>query len=151
MAADDGTAAEDAGTTAAEAAAELGRTLDGVRRTARGIASDLGEGLEDAVVEGKRLETVMAGIATRLSGRFLDAALAPLERIVAQGIGAVAGTAAGVAAGGGGLPTAAPASPQAPVSVTFNVTTPDVEGFRRSEARTTAMLARAVGRGRRGL
>lgn len=47
----------------------------------------------------------------------------------------------GVAAGG-----AAPA-----VHVTFNVTTPDVAGFARSEAQVTAMLARAVGRGRRGL
>ncbi|WP_237155551.1 phage tail tape measure protein [Oryzibacter oryziterrae] len=45
----------------------------------------------------------------------------------------------GVKSGGGG------------VSVTFNVTTPGVEGFRQSEAQITAMLARAVGRGRRGL
>lgn len=38
-----------------------------------------------------------------------------------------------------------------PVSVTVNVTTADAESFRRSEAQVTAMLARAVGRGRRGL
>ena len=38
-----------------------------------------------------------------------------------------------------------------PMVVTVNVTTPDVEGFRKSEAQVTAMLARAVGRGRRGL
>ncbi len=42
--------------------------------------------------------------------------------------------------GGGGQP-----------HVTINVTTPDAESFRRSEAQMTAMLARAVGRGRRGL
>ncbi|MDP2121742.1 MAG: phage tail tape measure protein [Hoeflea sp.] len=47
----------------------------------------------------------------------------------------------GVAAGGSG---------QA-VHVTFNVTTPDVAGFAKSEAQVSAMLARAVGRGRRGL
>lgn len=47
----------------------------------------------------------------------------------------------GVAAAGGG----------GPVNVTFNVSTPDVEGFRRSEAQIKAVLARAVGRGRRGL
>ena len=46
----------------------------------------------------------------------------------------------GVAAGGG----------QA-VNVTFNVTTPDAPSFSKSEAQITAMLARAVGRGRRGL
>lgn len=37
------------------------------------------------------------------------------------------------------------------VSVTVNIATPDVEGFRRSEAQVSAALARAVGRGRRGL
>lgn len=37
------------------------------------------------------------------------------------------------------------------VNVTFNVSTPDARSFRRSEAQMTAMLARAVGRGRRGL
>lgn len=35
--------------------------------------------------------------------------------------------------------------------VTLNVTTTDAESFRRSEAQLTSMLARAVGRGRRGL
>lgn len=47
----------------------------------------------------------------------------------------------GVAAGGGG---------QA-VQVTFNVTTPDAASFAKSETQLTTMLARAVGRGRRGL
>ncbi len=37
------------------------------------------------------------------------------------------------------------------VHVTFNVTSPDAASFRKSEAQVTAMLARAVGRGRRGL
>jgi phage-related minor tail protein len=37
------------------------------------------------------------------------------------------------------------------VQVTFNVTTPDAQSFSKSEAQVTAMLARAVGRGRRGL
>lgn len=39
----------------------------------------------------------------------------------------------------------------APVSLVVNISTPDVEGFRRSEAQVAAALARAVGRGRRGL
>jgi phage-related minor tail protein len=38
-----------------------------------------------------------------------------------------------------------------PVSITFNVTAHDAASFARSEAQITAMLARAVGRGRRGL
>lgn len=35
--------------------------------------------------------------------------------------------------------------------VTVNITTPDIDGFRRSEAQVSAALARAVARGRRGL
>lgn len=37
------------------------------------------------------------------------------------------------------------------VSVTLNISTPDAESFRRSQGQVSAMLARAVGRGRRGL
>ena len=47
----------------------------------------------------------------------------------------------GVRGGGGGRP----------VSVTVNVTTPDAESFRRSEAQVSAALARAVARGQRGM
>lgn len=36
-------------------------------------------------------------------------------------------------------------------NITVNVSTPDAQSFRRSEAQVTAMLARAVGRGQRGL
>jgi phage-related minor tail protein len=39
----------------------------------------------------------------------------------------------------------------APIAVTVNVTTPDADSFRRSEAQVSAALARAVARGRRGL
>jgi phage-related minor tail protein len=37
------------------------------------------------------------------------------------------------------------------VNVTFNVTTPDAQSFRRAEAEISAMLARAVARGQRGM
>lgn len=37
------------------------------------------------------------------------------------------------------------------VTVTFNVTTPDAESFRRSETQLAALLARTVGRGHRNL
>jgi len=47
----------------------------------------------------------------------------------------------GVAAGGQGTS----------VNVTFNVSTPDVASFRKSEAQITGMLARAVSRGARTL
>ncbi|TKT81233.1 phage tail tape measure protein [Aquamicrobium sp. LC103] len=45
----------------------------------------------------------------------------------------------GVATGGGA----------APVNIVFNVTTPDAQSFRKSEAQVTGMLARAVSRGSR--
>ena len=37
------------------------------------------------------------------------------------------------------------------MNVTFNVTTPDAESFRRSETQVAAMLTRAVGLGQRNL
>src|SRR5262245_60925312 len=37
------------------------------------------------------------------------------------------------------------------VNVTFNISTPDIEGFRRSETQLAALLTRAVGRGQRNL
>ncbi len=43
------------------------------------------------------------------------------------------------------------ASSHAGLSVTFNVTTPDADSFRRSETQLSAMLARAVGNGQRNL
>jgi hypothetical protein len=208
-------------------AAELARTLDGVRRTARGIAGDLGTGLASAVVYGERLDAVLARAAERLTARLLDRALAPLEGIIAGSLSGLAGAAAGTvapiaAAGGGGGAdgrgggltgtagrveaargdgsaggVADPAGPigagrgggsaggvadiaggagvgrgggstggvagfaggagaaggtgERAVQVILNITTPDVDGFRRSEAQVSAMLARAVGRGRRGM
>jgi phage-related minor tail protein len=39
----------------------------------------------------------------------------------------------------------------APIVVNFNLSTPDAASFAKSEAQVTAMMARAVARGRRGL
>ncbi|TXM67523.1 phage tail tape measure protein [Methylobacterium sp. WL69] len=50
----------------------------------------------------------------------------------------------------GRLGVAAGAEARGP-SVTVHITTPDIAGFRRSEAQVAAGLARAVARGRRGL
>ena len=48
----------------------------------------------------------------------------------------------GVRSGGGG---------GRPMSVTVNVSTPDADSFRRSEAQVSAALSRAVARGQRGM
>ncbi|GEP06018.1 phage tail tape measure protein [Methylobacterium oxalidis] len=52
--------------------------------------------------------------------------------------------------GDGRLGVAAGAAAR-PVAITVNIATPDVAGFRRSEAQVAAQLARAVARGRRAL
>lgn len=76
----------------------------------------------------------MAG-GTGLMGEAGPEAILPLARGADGRLGVRTGSS------GGGSGTA----------VTFNISTPDTDGFRRSEARLTAMVARAVGRGRRGL
>ena len=40
---------------------------------------------------------------------------------------------------------------QSPAQIVFNVSTPDAQSFKKSEAQISAMLARTVGRGRRSL
>ena len=51
----------------------------------------------------------------------------------------------------GRLGVAASGASARPITVAVNVTTPDADSFRRSEAQVSAALARAVARGRRGL
>jgi phage-related minor tail protein len=51
----------------------------------------------------------------------------------------------------GALGVASSSNNGSPVSISFNINSPDVEGFKRSETQISAMLARAVQRGQRGL
>ena len=51
----------------------------------------------------------------------------------------------------GRLGVSAPAGGTQPVSVVMNITTPDARSFSKSETQIATRLARAVGRGRRGL
>jgi phage-related minor tail protein len=75
----------------------------------------------------------LAGGRTGLAGERGAEAIMPLARGPDGRLG--------VAASGAG----------AGVNVTFNVTTPDAESFRRSEAQVAAMVARAVALGQRNL
>ncbi|MEW5421387.1 phage tail tape measure protein [Amorphus sp. 3PC139-8] len=178
------------GNAALEASAAL-------ERSAERFSATVVRGLKDAVVEGKRLDTVLAQAARSLSSSVLKSALSGLGQQLVGQLGGVGGevlsagaASAAHAAGnlmpfaeGGviGTPTRFPlvdgrtglageAGPEAilplsrgpdgrlgvaaggggAVQVTFNITTQDADSFRRSEAQVTAMLARAVGRGRRG-
>jgi phage-related minor tail protein len=188
---------------------DLGEDLAGATDPLRDALLDL-EGLADgfgramttafkrSVVDGKRLEDVLKSLALSMSGKALDAALAPIAKglggfveslfgglIGAQGFsrgGAFGPMVTPFAQGGvvatpsyfpmhGGLGLMGEAGPEAilPLArgpdgklgvragggggtrVVFNVTTRDAESFRRAEAELTAMLARAVARGHRGL
>ena len=75
----------------------------------------------------------MAGGATGLMGEQGAEAIMPLARGPDGRLGVQAG-----GTGGG-------------VAVTFNVSTPDADSFRRTETQIGAMLARAVGQGQRNL
>jgi phage-related minor tail protein len=75
----------------------------------------------------------LPGGATGLAGEAGPEAIVPLAR------GADGALGIAMHGGRGGPP------------IVINIATPDVESFRRSEAQLTATLARAVGRGRRGI
>jgi phage-related minor tail protein len=86
------------------------------------------------IVSSPTLFPMSGGSSLGLMGEAGSEAILPLTR----GSDGRLGVAAGAPNGAGSA-----------MNITFNVSTPDVEGFARSEAQMTAMLARAVGRGRR--
>jgi len=146
----------------------------------------------DAVVGGKDFDSVLRGLALRIAGIALDAAMKPMSNLIG-GLFSAFGLADGGVVGGGrvkafanggvvGGPTLFPlarglglmgeagAEAVLPLArgsdgalgvrtsggasqtvVHFNVSTPDAASFVKSEAQLSAMLARVVARGRRGL
>jgi phage-related minor tail protein len=171
----------------------LAASLGDLTRLSQSFGSALSGAFKGAVVQGKALDDVLRGIASRIATSALDRAFTALGQSLVANLGQAMGFATGgVIASGRVVPFASggvvaspsyfplaggrtglmgEAGPEAilplargqdgrlgvragsgqAVNVTFNVTTPDVEGFRRSEGQLQTMLARAVGRGRRGL
>ena len=181
---------------------QLTKSMTGLNSLSTTFGKSITDAFKGAVVQGKQFDTVLRGLATNLSDRTLNAALAPISNAIGSGINqTVTGVlssifglrSGGVVSGGriqpfadGGIvssPSYFPlqgggtgvvgeagaeavmplrrgadgrlgvtaSSGQTPLNVTFNVSSPDAAGFARSEAQLTSMLARAVGRGRRGL
>ncbi len=141
-------------------------------RLSRSFGASLGAALESGVVRGNALGDVLRTLGLRLSAIALQSALKPVETAFGSifssltrgafgGLGSpLSGAGLGTPGtlGGGLMPIAsaassdrAPAAAPKPAPVTVNISTPDADSFRRSEAQVTASLARAVARGRRGL
>ncbi|GIL03334.1 MAG: hypothetical protein BroJett030_32330 [Alphaproteobacteria bacterium] len=96
-----------------------------------------------AVLSGRDLDDTLRSVALRFADLALGRALAPIES-------AIGGLLSGAFAGHSGATPAVGAAP-APANIVFNVTTPDVAGFAKSQAQVSAMLARAVRHGQRAL
>lgn len=97
-----------------------------------------------AVISGRDLDDTLRDIALRFADLALGQALAPIENALSA---LVAGAFSGLAQAASGADTAAAALP----SIVFNVTSPDVSGFAKSQNQISALLARAVSRGQRSL
>jgi hypothetical protein len=146
--------------------ASAAEPLEASLRELEGLADSFGRAMttafRQAVVDGKKLEDVLRSLALSLAGRALSAALAPIGHGIGGAIGDFFGAAGGpglaagaASRGGGGAGFSDARGPAtragAAINVTFNVTSPDAQSFRRAEVELTAMLARTVARGRRGM
>jgi len=181
-----------------ELAAALKEVLTDLEGRSRSFGSVLTGALRSAASGSRSLEDVLRTVGTRLADIALSVGMKPLEGLIGQAVGGLAGQLGSIFAfadggvpgrvtafadggvvaeptyfamgGGRGLMGEAgaeailplkrgsdgalgvamqgrPAAPQ----VVFNVTTPDAASFRKSEGQLSAMLARTVGRGQRGL
>jgi phage-related minor tail protein len=121
-----------------------------------------------AIVDGRKLSDVLRGLALTFANRALDAALKPLGQLFPFADGGVVNSPV-LFPFQGGTGLAGEAGPEAilplargsdgklgvrggsGMSVTVNIATPDVEGFRQSQSQVAAMLVRAIERGQRNL
>ncbi|GAA0784142.1 phage tail tape measure protein [Roseibium denhamense] len=157
------------------------RQMDGLNKSAEAFSRTLAGGLKAAVLDGKSLESVFKRIALSASSRLIDQALAPLSNLAGQALSGILPFAKGGVVSspalfglqdGIGLMGEAGAEAIMPLArgadgrlgvrtgqngngagppVQITVVTRDAESFARSETQVSAMVARAVGRGRRGL
>jgi hypothetical protein len=134
---------------------------------ARAAGQSIAAALSAGQVEGRKLDDVLRGVGLRLSDMALQTAGRTLGGLflstLSQGLTSVLSAGAeGAAAGGASLASALGSAASSGTSgdrpqgaarafnVVMNVSTPDANSFRQSEAQVSAALARAVQRGDRG-
>lgn len=140
------------------------------------FAKSLSTAFVGLAMQGKSLGDVLRSLALNISQMALTAAFKPLTNAFANSFTSMISSPSPFSAGGtiaapsdfssgagslfaslGGAaaesPAAAPAAAAAGASpsIVFNVTTPDVAGFSRSETQIAALLARTVAQGNRNL
>lgn len=133
----------------------------------------LSQALSAGIIQGKGFDDILRGLGQKLIDISLRAAFKPLETGISSALNGLVSGITGLFSGGGfgsssllsGLfgsatgPTGgsifgggANVGPAASgVTVNMAISTPDAEGFKRSEAQISAAMARAVSRGQRSL
>jgi hypothetical protein len=134
---------------------------------ARAAGQSIAAALSAGQVEGRKLDDVLRGVGLRLSDMALQTAGRTLGGLfssaLSQGLSSVLTAGAeGAAAGGASLFSSLGSAVSSSfggenaqgtgraLNVVMNVSTPDADSFRQSEAQVSAALARAVQRGDRG-
>lgn len=142
----------------AASAREGAEAFDRLELSARAAGRSMQAAFALANVEGRKLDDVLRAVGGRLSDMALQSAGRATSGLLAGGLSqALTSIAGGGLTGGGASVSAATqgAAPQAQagraLAVTMNITTPDADSFRRSEAQVSAALARAVARGGRAM
>lgn len=132
--------------------------------------------LAQGIARGRSFDEILRGLGQKFIEMSLRMAFKPIEGIFGGFLSSLFQNVSGAFSGGGGISNlfsglfggggatsgapaasgaggmAAPsASASGGLAITMNITTPDAESFRRSEAQVSAALARAVARGQRSL
>ena len=145
--------------------AKFERALEGMTQATKSFSQVFSSEIQRSIQKGRSFEDTLKAVGLRLSDMALQAGLKPLENLTSNILGNIVASvsSATIGNGGGGVPGsvqpgfASPASKAVlssssqPMNVVFNIATPNVEGFKKSEGQMSAMLARSVGRARRTL
>jgi hypothetical protein len=143
----------------ASTANDTAAAFDRLDLSARAAGRSMQAAFAAASSEGQKLDDVLRGVGQRLGEMALQAGGRVTSSLLGDGLSsALTGLAAapgGLGSGDGGAAfgtgSSAAVSGGRALSVVMNISTPDAESFKRSEAQVSASLARAVARGNRAM